>query len=78
MNGVLLAMFQFWRNRAVTHETQMFVVLNTFAFFVTLAFVLEDPLLQGIEMLMKSPSAISIMAFVGLTLCLKMYLKLVL
>ena len=43
MNGVLLAMFQFWRNRSVLTETHMFVVLNTFAFFITLAFVLEDP-----------------------------------
>ena len=28
-------------------------------------------------MLMKSPNAIGIMSFVGLTLCLKMFLKLV-
>ena len=58
-------------------ETHMFVVFNSFAFFVTFAFVLEDPYLAGIEMVLKSPNAIGIMLFIAMTLWIKMHLKLV-
>ena len=77
MNGVLLAMFQYWRNRSVLTETNMFVVFNFFALLVTLAFVLEDPHLGGIEMVLKSPNSISMILFIGLALYIKMYLKLI-
>ena len=58
-------------------ETHIFIVLNLFAFFVTLAFVLEDPYLAGIDMLLKSPNALGTIIFVGLALNVKSYLKLV-
>ena len=77
INGILLAIFQYWRNRSVLTETNMFVVFNIFAFCVTLAFVLEDPHLAGVEMVVKSPNALGILIFIGLTLYTKMHLKLV-
>ena len=77
MNGVLLAMFQYWRNRTVLTETNMFVVFNFFALLVTLAFVLEDPHLGGIEMVLKSPNSMGVILFIGLSLYIKMHLKLI-
>ena len=77
LNGVLLALFQYWRNRSVLTETSMFVVLNTFAFLNTLLFVLEDEYLAGIQMIINSPNAIGTLIFTGLFLMLKAYLRLI-
>ena len=55
----------------------MFVVLNIFAFLNTLAFVLEDEYLAGIEMMLKSPNAVGTLIFTGLFLMLKTFLRLI-
>ena len=53
----------------------MFVVFNFTAFIISLVFVLEDPQLAGIQMLINAPNAIAIGLFTALTLYVKMQVQ---
>ena len=76
-NSVLLAMMLYWRNRSIVNETYMLGMFNIFALLVTLTFVLEDPMLAGVEFFVQSPCYIAMIVFMWLMLFLKGFSKLV-
>ena len=77
MNGILLSMMHFTRVRAVSNSIQIFNLSNFLFFLLSLAFVLEDEYLAGVQMLFSSANTMVFLAFAALVLGLQIYIKLV-
>ena len=75
MNSFILSLFQYWRHRSVLCATNVFLFLNFFTFFISLAFIAEDEYMAGVQMIVNSPNSIGIMAFFLLCLHLKQYVR---
>ena len=65
------------RVRAVRNSIQIFNISNFLFFLFSLAFVLEDEYLAGVQMLFSSVNTMSFLGFAALYLSLRVYIKLV-
>lgn len=76
MNSIILSLFQYWRHRSTVCATKLFMFLNFFTFFISLAFITEDEYFAGMDILMRSPNSIGIMTFFLLLGNIKQYMRL--
>ena len=70
-------MMHITRVRAVRNSIQIFNLNNFFFFLLSLAFVLEDEYLAGVQMLFSSVNTMGFLIFTALYLGLRIYVKLV-
>ena len=71
MNSIILSVFHYHRHRSTICAAKVFLVLNFFTFFVSLAFIAEDEYMTGMSMLLQSANMIGVMIFLVLALMLK-------
>ena len=77
LNGILLSMMHIARVRATRNSIRIFNLSNFLFFLFSLAFVLEDEYLAGVQMLFSSAHTMAFMAFAALVLGLRTFITLV-
>jgi ABC-type transport system involved in cytochrome c biogenesis permease subunit len=76
MNSIILSLFQYWRHRSTLCVTNVFLFLNFFTFFISLAFIADDEYLAGLNMIINSPNSIGIMVFILFSMLIKQHVRL--
>ena len=70
-------MMHMFRARNIRNSTQIFNISQMLFFLFSLAFVLEDENLSGVQMLFNCKNALIFMFLVATYLCLRLFIKLV-
>ena len=78
LNGIMLSMMHVFRARNIRNSIQIFNISQLLFFLFSLAFVLEDENLSGVQMLFNCKNTLVFMVFVAIYLCLRLFVKLVL